>query len=178
MVNYGGGGITTPVSVPNGGIGTTSLVAYAPVFGGTTSTNQVQSAASLGTDGMPLSSQGAGAVAAFGPAIAPVFALADAATILVNAALGNYATVTIAGNRTMGAPSNPPASAAQFLEFEITQGSGGSHTIAWTSGAGGYDFGSGSAPTLSTSAGAIDTVAFRWSPTKGQWVFQGAETGF
>src|SRR6266436_2711166 len=41
-------------------------------------------------------------------AVAPtVVALTDAATIAVNASLGNDFRVTLGGNRTMGTPSNP-----------------------------------------------------------------------
>lgn len=170
------GGVATPVTVPNGGTGDASFIAYTPLVGGTTATNPVQSVAALGTSGMPLSSAGAGAVPAFGPAAAPVFTLVDGASIAVDASKGNYATVSIAGNRTIAAPSN--AVNGQFLIFEVTQGAGGSHTLAWTSGAGGFSFGSGSAPTLSVTAAQTDLIGFRYSATVGKWLFQGAQTGF
>jgi hypothetical protein len=50
--------------VANGGTGVTSLTAYAPVFGGTTSTGAVQSG-TVGTSGQILTSNGAGAIATF-----------------------------------------------------------------------------------------------------------------
>lgn len=53
------------VNVPGGGTGNTSATAYAPIFGGTTSTGPFQSAAGLGTAGQPLVSNGAGALASF-----------------------------------------------------------------------------------------------------------------
>lgn len=174
----GGGSITTPVSVPNGGTGGTTYIAYAPVVGGTTATNPFQSVPALGTAGMPLTSQGAAVIPAFGPANAPVAALTDAATIAVDASQGNYLTVTIAGSRTMGAPSNLAAFGSQPVWFEIKQGVGGSHTVTWTSGAGGYSFGSGSAPTLSTTAGLVDLVGFRYSQVVGKLLFIGSETGY
>lgn len=67
----GGGGtvdLTTDVTgvlpVANGGSGVSSLTAYAPIFGGTTSTGPVQSG-SVGTAGQVLTSNGAGALPTF-----------------------------------------------------------------------------------------------------------------
>lgn len=57
-------GIATPVVVSDGGTGETSLTAYAPLFGGTTSTSSVQSG-TVGTTGQVLTSNGAGALATF-----------------------------------------------------------------------------------------------------------------
>jgi hypothetical protein len=101
-----------------------------------------------------------------------VVSLTDAATITVNAALGNDFRVTLGGNRTMGAPSN--AADGQSVTFELIQpSSGGPYTVTWASGAGGYSFGSGTAPVLSTAAGATDLVAFRYSGAKGEWLALG-----
>ena len=55
------GGIS-PVTVPNGGTGLTSLVPYALIAGGVTSAGNVQQVASLGTVNQYLASQGAGAL--------------------------------------------------------------------------------------------------------------------
>ena len=55
-------------------------------------------------------------------ALAPaVVILADAATIAVDASLGNDFRVTIAGNRTMVNPANPAD--GQKITFQVTQGS-------------------------------------------------------
>lgn len=54
----------TPVTVPLGGTGVASLTAYAPIFGGTTSTGAVQSG-TVGTSGQVLTSNGAGALPTF-----------------------------------------------------------------------------------------------------------------
>lgn len=67
-----GGPITTSgtitiagtLSVSNGGTGDTSLTAYAPLFGGTTSAGAVQSG-TVGTSGQVLTSNGAGALPTF-----------------------------------------------------------------------------------------------------------------
>jgi hypothetical protein len=175
MVNYGGGSsITTPVSVPNGGTGAASLAAYAVVTGGTTATNQVQQVGTLGNAGNPLVSGGPGAVPDFGALATVTIALADGASIEVNAAAGNQFTVTLGGNRTMAAPTNPLD--GQVLIFELKQDATGSRTVTWTAGAGGYAFGTGAAPTLTTTAGATDYVGFRYSAIVGKWCFMGAET--
>lgn len=69
--NSGTGKITTgvwngtAVDVAHGGTGDTSLTAYAVLCGGTTSTNPVQSIASVGTAGQVLTSNGAGALPTF-----------------------------------------------------------------------------------------------------------------
>lgn len=55
---------TFPVSVATGGLGVSSVTAYAPIIGGTTSTNPVQSVA-LGASGTALMSNGAGAAPTF-----------------------------------------------------------------------------------------------------------------
>lgn len=54
----------TDLTVPDGGIGVSSLTAYAPMFGGTTSTGPVQSG-TVGTAGQVLMSNGAGALPTF-----------------------------------------------------------------------------------------------------------------
>lgn len=56
--------VTGTVVVANGGTGDTSLTAYAPLFGGTTSTGAVQSG-TVGTSGQVLTSNGAGALPTF-----------------------------------------------------------------------------------------------------------------
>jgi hypothetical protein len=54
-------------------------------------------------------------------------ALVDAATISVDASLGNHFRVTLGGNRTLGTPSN--AYDGQQLRFEFTQDGTGGRTI-------------------------------------------------
>ena len=108
-------------------------------------------------------------------ALAPsVVNLADAATIAVDASLGNDFRVTIAGDRTMGTPSNPTD--GQKIAFQVTQGAGGSYTIAWGSG---YEFSAGlPQPTLSTAAGQTDLLGFIYNATIGKWLLAGFVAGF
>jgi hypothetical protein len=99
--------------------------------------------------------------------------LTDAATIAVNAALGNDFYVTLGGNRTLGAPANPPASGqTQIIRIDVIQpASGGPYTLAYNPI---YDFGAGSAPSLSTAANKVDTVAFRYIPSISKWAYLSA----
>ena len=108
-------------------------------------------------------------------AVAPaVVALADAATISVDASLGNDFRLTIAGNRTMGNPANPAD--GQKVTFQVTQASGGPFTLSWGSG---YEFSTGlPQPTLSTTAGQTDLLGFIYNAAKGKWLLAGAIIGF
>jgi hypothetical protein len=107
--------------------------------------------------------------------LAPVVVhVTDAATITVDASLGNDFRVTIGGNRTMGTPSNP-ANGEQII-FQITQGSGAPYTITWASG---YQFSAAlPQPTLSTSPGQTDLLGFVYNATMGTWLFAAFLNGF
>ena len=108
-------------------------------------------------------------------ALAPaVVGLTDAATIAVDASLGNDFRVTIAGNRTMGNPANPTD--GQQIIFQITQGTAGSAAIAWGSS---YEFSTGlPQPTLSTTAGQTDLLGFVYNARKGTWLLAAFVNGF
>ena len=107
-------------------------------------------------------------VAPAGPAIfssMTAVTLTDAATIAVNAALGNLFRVTLAGTRTLGAPSNPTD--GQTIHFEIKQDATGSRTLAYASA---YEFSTTlGSPTLTTTAGDVDLLAFRYNSTATKW---------
>jgi hypothetical protein len=69
----------------------------------------------------------------------PPAVLADAASISTNAALGDYFRVTVAGNRTLDAPSNPTD--GQRALWEVTA-SGADRTLTLATGAAGaFKFG-------------------------------------
>jgi len=106
-----------------------------------------------------------------------VIALTDAATIAVDASLGNDFRVTLGGNRTMGVPSN--VRDGQKITFQVTQDGTGNRTLTWPTGSSGdYSFGSGSAPTLSTTAGDTDLIGFVYNAAKARWLCLGSATGF
>src|SRR5208283_6218399 len=85
--------------------------------------------------------------------------LTDAATIALDASLGSHFTVTLGGNRTLGAPSN--ARDGMQLRLDVVQDGTGSRTLAYATA---YKFGSTYAsPTLSTAAGAVDVLYFSYN---------------
>ena len=85
----------------------------------------------------------------------PITTLTDAASILVDFALGNNFLVTIGGNRTLAAPTN--AVAGQTGQIYVVQDSTGSRTLAYNSV---YQFVSGASPTLSTGAADVDILVY------------------
>ena len=86
-----------------------------------------------------------------------VVALTDATTIAVDLSLGNNFSVTLAGNRTLGAPTN--VTAGQSGVIVVTQDSSGSRTLAFNTI---YKFagGSSNAPNLTSTASAVDVLAY------------------
>lgn len=92
-------------------------------------------------------------------------ALTDAATIAVNAALGNDFTVTLGGNRTLGNPTNP--SNGQKILFAIRQDGTGSRTLTLDSD---YRLGTDiSAVVLSTAINKTDYLGVRYNGTDSKW---------
>ena len=83
-------------------------------------------------------------------------ALTDGATIAVDMSLGNNFSVTLAGNRTLGDPSN--VTAGQSGVIVVTQDGTGSRTLAYAGTK--YKFAGGSAVTLTTTAAAVDVLAY------------------
>ena len=85
-------------------------------------------------------------------------ALTDASTIAVDLSLGNNFSVTLGGNRTLGDPTN--VTAGQSGVIVITQDGTGSRTLAYAGTKYKFAGGSSSAPTLTTTAGAVDVLAY------------------
>lgn len=95
---------------------------------------------------------------------APV-ALVDAATIATDASLGDYFRVTLAGNRTLGNPTNPTD--GQKAIWEISQDGTGSRTLTL-----GSNFALGTsiaAVTLTTTASKTDFLGAIYNSTAGKW---------
>jgi hypothetical protein len=84
-----------------------------------------------------------------------ITALTDGSTITPDLADSNNFSVTLGGNRTLANPSNIVA--GQSGSFFITQDGTGSRTLAYGSY---YDFAGGTAPTLSTTASAVDRIDY------------------
>ena len=108
-------------------------------------------------------------------AVAPsVVVLADAATIALDASLGNDFRVMIAGNRALGNPASPTD--GQKIILQITQGAGGSFAITWGSA---YQFADGlPQPVLSTTAGQTDLLAFIYNAARNKWLLAAFVKGF
>jgi len=92
-------------------------------------------------------------------------ALTDGANIATDATKGNVFYVTLAGNRTFTKPTG--GRNLQVIVYAITQDATGSRTATW--GAGFSATGDTSLPTLTTTADAVDFVAFIYSATKNKW---------
>lgn len=81
--------------------------------------------------------------------------LTDGATITPDFSASNNFTVTLGGNRTLANPTNLVA--GQSGSIFIVQDGSGSKTLAYGSF---YDFAGGTAPTLTTTAGAVDRIDY------------------
>lgn len=84
-----------------------------------------------------------------------VDALTDGATITPDFAASNNFSVTLGGNRTLANPTN--LAAGQSGIIIITQDATGSRTLAFGSY---WKFAAGTAPTLTTTAAAVDVLAY------------------
>jgi hypothetical protein len=150
--------LTLPVSVANGGTGDTSLTAYAVMCGGTTSTNPVQSIASVGTSGQVLTSNGAGALPtmqtpAAGGGITSVVTYTTTQTVTIPSG------ATKAWIRLVGGGANAGGAYLEKYLSSLTPGNTLALTIgagaAWSANAGDSRLASGSQTiTTLTAAGA------------------------
>ena len=84
-----------------------------------------------------------------------ITALSDGSTITPNFNDSNNFSVTLGGNRTLANPSN--LTAGQSGSIFITQDGTGSRTLAYGSY---WDFAAGTAPTLTTTASAVDRIDY------------------
>ena len=82
--------------------------------------------------------------------------LTDGATIDWNLSTEQVAKVTLAGNRTLNAPTNQQAGA--FYSLTIIQDGTGSRTLTFNSA---YKFTGATAPTLTATASAKDMIIFK-----------------
>lgn len=84
-----------------------------------------------------------------------ITALTDGATITPDFSATNNYSVTLGGNRTLANPTN--LTAGQSGAIVITQDGTGSRTLAYGSY---WKFPGGTAPTLTTTASAVDVLAY------------------
>ena len=81
--------------------------------------------------------------------------LTDGATVTPDFAASNNYTLTLGGNRTIANPTN--LTAGQSCSIFLVQDGTGSRTAAWGSY---WDFAGGTAPTLTTTASAVDRIDY------------------
>ena len=81
--------------------------------------------------------------------------LTDGSTITPDFGANQNFTVTLAGNRTLANPSNMVV--GQTGSIFIVQDSTGSRTLSYGTS---YDFAGGTAPTLTTTASAVDRIDY------------------
>jgi hypothetical protein len=89
--------------------------------------------------------------------------LTDGATITWDVIDSPVAKVTLAGNRTLSAPSGTTPIAGQFISLLIIQDGTGSRTITWNAV---YEFAADTAPTLTATANLGDLFTFRYNGVK------------
>ena len=94
-------------------------------------------------------------LAVYGFAFQNIMTLTDATTITMNLAQTNNFTVTLGGNRTLANATNFNAGQSGFLV--IRQDGTGSRTLAYGTG---WRFPSNAAPTLTTTASAVDLLVY------------------
>ena len=81
--------------------------------------------------------------------------LTDGATVTPDFATSNNYTLTLGGNQTIANPTN--LTAGQSGSIFLVQDGTGSRTAAWGSY---WDFAGGTAPTLTTTASAVDRIDY------------------
>lgn len=90
--------------------------------------------------------------------------------VAVDASAGNVVDLTLTSSAwTLSNPTNPVN--GQTLTYRLLQDGTGSRTVTWGSA---FDFGGngGSAPTLTATAGKLDTVSFRYHAGLSKWIFE------
>lgn len=147
---------------PTGATGATGAQGPAGPTGSTGATGATGAIGPTGSEGPP------------GDVGRPAVSLTDASSIATDASLSNYFRVTIAGNRTLTNPTNPVD--GQRVIWEITQGSGGSHSLVLDTS---FVFGAGiTGISLSTDAGKTDLIGAIYVAPRGKWFVIAFADGF
>lgn len=160
--------------------GAAAMAAYMPAPSGTPAAGDVPVAQGTGstatTWGDPFVARAGDVMTgALSPAVTP---LTDAASVTVDAGTANdftlQLTAAVGASRQIGAPSG--CADGQNITFLLVQPSGGGPcTVTWAAA---YDFGALSAPTLSSTPGAADLAAFKYSALLGKALYLGFAAGF
>lgn len=152
--------------------GTAAAPTVARIQGTAIATPTGSAAAYLNSAGSWTVPPGTGGGGTLGGYVAPaVVTLTFATTVAVNAALGNAFGLTLTGNCTISNPSN--AVNGQVIRFRIT--SGGARTVTWGTA---YDFGTATAPALSSTSGKVDIIAWEYVASISKWCYLGSGLGY
>ena len=89
--------------------------------------------------------------------------LTDGSTVAWDVIASPVAKVTLAGNRTIAAPSGTSPAAGQFVALTVIQDGTGSRTLTWNAV---YEFKDDTAPTLTTTAAKGDLFVFKYNGSK------------
>jgi hypothetical protein len=90
-------------------------------------------------------------------ALTPIVTLTDAASVATDLNTGNVFYVTLAGNRTLAAPTETTTNIGAVGQIFIQQDGTGSRTLSYNTV---FQFPGASVPVLSTAANAVDTLFY------------------
>ena len=90
-------------------------------------------------------------------ALTPIVTLTDAASVATDLNTGNVFYVTLAGNRTLAAPTETTTNIGAVGQIFIQQDGTGSRTLSYNTV---FQFPGASVPTLTTTANAVDTLFY------------------
>ena len=90
-------------------------------------------------------------------AFAPVVTLTDAASVVPNLNTSNVFAVTLAGNRTLAAPTNTSTNIGATGHIFIVQDATGGRTLSYNTA---YQFPDGDVPVLTSTSGAVDVLFY------------------
>jgi len=143
---------TNPTSLTTGALTATGTTTLATSLTGIAKlTSGVVSAATAGTDYPGLATAQTFTKGQRGA----IVTLTDGATVTPDMADGNNFSLTLGGNRTLANPTN--LTAGQSGSIFLVQDGTGSRTLAYGTY---YDFAGGTAPTLTTTANAVDRIDY------------------
>jgi len=90
-------------------------------------------------------------------AFAPIVTLADATSVVPDLNTSNVFAVTLAGNRTLAAPTNTSTNIGATGHIFIVQDATGDRTLSYNAA---YQFPSGTVPVLTSASGAVDVLFY------------------
>ena len=140
---------------------TASAVNEFTITNNTTGNNPILSATGDDTNiGIDITTKGTGLIKFNDGAYNADATLTDGATITWDVGSSPVAKVTLAGNRTLSAPTN--SASGQFISLTVIQDATGSRLLTWNSA---YEFTGDTAPTLTTTASKADVFVFKYNGT-------------